>query len=107
MVMIQEATQRGIATDLSRRRRIHRIIKPNGNHITNTLARTPLVMMDLDQLENMAQMPFTQENQVVERLANFPDVPFSKGVAERATKRSFNDLDSIAEDAEKALRTCG
>jgi hypothetical protein len=72
-----------------RRRRFHGILKRDGKDISDALVRTPRIVMDLDQFEDVTQVPFPQENKVVECLADFLDMTLSKGVATRRSKRRF------------------
>ena len=81
--MVQESAQSLRALDFSKWGRLGGIIEARRNDIIDALMRALGVVMALNRSEGAAQVGLTQQNQMVKRLTDFPDVTFRVRVAQR------------------------
>ena len=95
MVMIQQATQNGLALNLVWSCRFFGIAKAQGNQVVEPLVGTMVVMVMLDSFQHMAKMTFAQKNHVIQGLPDFPDMSFCEGVALGSPGRGFDHLDAF------------
>jgi len=75
-VMLQQSAQSFRTLDFPKGSWLGGIIEVQRNDITDALVRALSVMMALDRSEGATQVGLTQQNQIVKRLTDFPDVAF-------------------------------
>lgn len=94
-VMIQESAKRGLAPDLVWRRGTVGIFVTEWDRVSDPLVRAMLVMVSLNLLEDVFEMRFADQNEVVESFTALADKTFSKGVALGCAGRRLDDPDAV------------
>ena len=93
--MIQQPAQRRLTLNLFTGPWRRGITKGDRNNIADSLVRALGVMMSLDGGQRAAQVGFTQQNQIVKRLTDFPDVTFRVRVAQRRLRGRLEDAELV------------
>ena len=81
--MIEQSTQHRITAHYCQRRWLIRILKPQRNDIAQALIGSLPVVVMFNLREYVANILFSQQNQVVQRLPCLSDKPLGVGIAHR------------------------
>ena len=90
-VVFQKAAQSGLASYLCREGRLGRVIEVQWDNIADSLMRALGVVMALDRGQCSPQVRFAQQNQIIERFADFSDMALGVRTAKRGMRGRFED----------------
>ena len=79
--MIQKASQRLMALYLGWQCGLDRVIKGQRDDVAEALVRATSIVVFLDLAHGVTKVGVTQENQLLQGLADFTNVPFSVRIA--------------------------
>ena len=89
MVMVEQAAEHGVTSDIPGIGGLFRIIKSLRYEIADALVRSLLVVMDFNAAQDVTKMPFSQGDDVVQGFSGFPDKPFRICVTHGGMNRRF------------------
>jgi len=89
--MIEQAAQVGLAGDVGRVCREVRIWIIKWDAVINALMRTVIIVMTFNRLEYIPEMPFAEEDELIQGCPCRTDESFRVGIALRGMGRGFDN----------------